>query len=118
MARWIRFIIAILFGLALGLAYGWFISPVRYVDTSPDTLRIDYKTDYVLMVAEAYQNEKDLQPALRRLALLGNTPPVDLAAQAIQFAQKAGYNESDVARLQALMSALQMLAPAQETQNP
>jgi hypothetical protein len=118
MARWFRFILAILFGLALGLAYGWFLKPVRYVDTSPDTLRIDYKTDYVLMVAEAYQNEKDVQQALQRLALLGDIPPVDLTAQAIQFAQKAGYTEPDVARMQALMSAIQMLAPGQETPGP
>ena len=118
MARWIRFLIAILVGLVLGLAYGWLISPVRYIDTSPNTLRIDYKTDYVLMVSEAYQSEKDLDQAIRRLGLLGTTSPVELIAQTIQFAQKAGYSEADVARIQALMSALQTLLPAQETPAP
>jgi hypothetical protein len=115
MARWLRFLIAILVGLAIGLAYGWLISPVHYIDTSPNTLRIDYKTDYVLMVSEAYQSEKDLDQAIRRLGLLGTTSPVELVAQTIQFAQKAGYSEADVSRMQALMSALQSLRPAQET---
>ena len=75
MARWVRFLIAILVGLAIGLAYGWLVSPVRYIDTSPNTLRIDYKTDYVLMVSETYQSEKDLDQAVRRLGLLGTTSP-------------------------------------------
>jgi hypothetical protein len=118
MARWIRFLIAILVGLAIGLAYGWLISPVRYIDTSPNTLRIDYKTDYVLMVSEAYQSEKDLDQAIQRLALLGAASPVELVAQTIQFAQKAGYTEADVARMQALMSASQTLLPVQGTSPP
>lgn len=109
MARWIRFIIAILVGAALGLAYGWIISPVQYVDTSPDTLRIDYKTDFVLMTAEAYENERDLELALRRLALIGNTPPVEMVYQAIQFAQKHDYNDIDLRRMQTLLNDLQGL---------
>ncbi len=118
MARWIRFLIAILIGLAIGLAYGWLISPVRYIDTSPNTLRIDYKTDYVLMVSEAYQSDNNLDQATRRLALLGGVSPAELVAQAIQFAQKVGYTETDVTRMQALMSALQALPPARETSAP
>jgi hypothetical protein len=51
MSRWTRFLIAIAVGLALGLLYGWVLSPVKYVDTTPNTLRADYQTDYVLMVA-------------------------------------------------------------------
>jgi hypothetical protein len=118
MARWIRFLIAILVGLALGLAYGWLISPVRYIDTSPNTLRIDYKTDYVLMVAEVFQNENNLDMAFRRLALLGADKPEELVAQAIQFAQKAGYTDADVTRMQTLMSALQTRSPNQENPTP
>ena len=118
MARWIGFLIAILVGVALGLAYGWIVSPVRYVDTSPDTLRIDYKTDYILMVAEAYQNEGDLGLAVRRLALLGNTPPSEMVGQAAQFAQKYGYAEADIARIQALWNELQALESRLGTLEP
>ena len=118
MSRWIRFLLAILAGIALGLAYGWIVSPVRYVDTSPDMLRVDYKTDYVLMVAEAYQNEKDLALALRRLALLGDTFPVDIVYQAIDFARQYGYDNADINRMQTLMDDLQALNPPQETPSP
>ncbi len=113
MARWFRFFIAILFGLGIGLAYGWIVNPVRSVDISPDTLRIDYKTDYVLMVAEAFQEEQDVPTAIRRLAVLGNISPVQLVDQAIEFAQKSGYIEPDIARMQALLSALQNLSSEQ-----
>jgi hypothetical protein len=118
MARWIGFILAILVGVAAGLAYGWIISPVRYVDTSPDTLRIDYKTDYVLMVAEAYQNESDLGLAVRRLALLGNVAPSQQVGQAIEFAQKYGYAQADIARMQALWNELRALEMRLETVAP
>jgi len=39
MARWIRFFLAIAVGIAGGLFYGWWVNPVEYVNTSPDTLR-------------------------------------------------------------------------------
>lgn len=118
MSRWIRFFIAILIGAGLGLAYGWLINPIEYIDTSPDTLRIDYKTDYVLMVAEAYQGEKDSALAVRRLALLGDTPPAEMAHQAITFAHKAGYTDADLELMQELMSALQALDLAKEAPYP
>ncbi len=110
MARWIRFLMAILVGATLGLVYGWMISPVQYVDTSPDTLRIDYKTDYVLMVAEAYEDEGDLILAMRRLALIGSAPPADIVHQSLQFAQEHGYNETDLKRIQKLLTNLQSLS--------
>ena len=47
MSRWTLPLLALLIGIALGLVYGWIISPVEYVDTTPDTLRADYRADYV-----------------------------------------------------------------------
>ena len=85
-ARWTRFLVMIAIGIGLGLLYGWVIEPVQYVDTAPDSLRLDYKTDYVLMVAEAYQVEHDLNLAVQRLSLLGGTPTEPVAV-AIAFAQ-------------------------------
>ena len=114
MSRWIRFLIAILIGIGLGLIVGWLV-PVEYVDTSPDSLRKDYKTDYVLMVAEAYRLEKDLPLAIRRLALLGATPPVDLVDQAISFGENNGYIDADLELMQALLNDLQAFGPGQGT---
>ena len=56
--------------------YGWVANPVRYVDTTPDSLRSDYKADYTLMVAEVYQQEQNIGLAARRLGLLGDESPV------------------------------------------
>lgn len=118
MARWFRFLIAILIGAGLGLAYGWFVQPVRPVDITPDTLRIDYKTDYVLMIAEAYEIDKDSALAARRLAILGEAPPQALVDQAIEFARKVGYSEPDISRMQALQASLQALSLSDTTSSP
>ena len=117
-SRWILFIISILVGLGLGLLYGWVINPVDYVDTTPDTLRIDYKTDYVLMVAEAYQGDINPELAARRLALLGDERPSDIVYQAILFAEKAGYTGADMTRLGDLYNALQAYDLTWETPAP
>lgn len=111
MSRWAIFLIVIALGAAAGLYYGWVINPVKYVDTTPDTLREDYKADYVLMVAEAYHAERDLGLAARRLALLGNVPPADTVARATLYAVQNGYSEADLALMQTLADDLQTWNP-------
>jgi hypothetical protein len=118
MSRWTRFFLAIVVGAAGGMLYGWLVSPVQYVDTSPDTLRIDYKSDYVLMVAETYHAEGDLAMAARRLGLLGNAPPVEIVREAVLFAESQGYADVDVSLMRSLLAALQTWTPAQETPVP
>src|SRR3989304_1587990 len=68
--RGLRFLIGLALGVVLGLGYAWRIQPVAYYDTAPDSLRQDYRVDYVLMVAQSYQGEGDLRLALLRLAAL------------------------------------------------
>lgn len=102
MFRWISFFIAILIGLGIGLFYGWVINPVEYIDTAPNSLRQDYQTDYVLMVAEAYQVEENLALAVRRLALLGGEVPEAIVQQAALEAGRLGYKERDLALMQEL----------------
>lgn len=118
MARWVRFILVILLGAVVGLLYGWVINPVKYVDTTPDSLRIDYKSDYVLMVAEAYHGDGDLALAVRRLALLGNTPPDESVHEVILFAERQGYADADVALMRELSAALQTWNQILETTSP
>ena len=111
MNRWVKFLIAILVGLALGLVYGWVVSPVEYVDTTPETLREDYRTDYVLMAAEIYRSSLDLDLAARQLAMLGSQPPPQIAAGALDYALGAGYPPADIALLQVLAPDLQSGEP-------
>lgn len=111
MGRWIKFFIAIAIGAVGGLYFAWAINPVQLVETVPETLRQDYKTDYVLMVAEVYQAQRDPAQAARSLALLGDETPAVLARQAVVFAQDVGYSDVDVQLLADLLAGLQQWNP-------
>ena len=112
MSRWIKFLFAIGVGAAIGLFFSWTINPVQVVDSTPDTLRLDYRSDYVLMVAEAYQLERDPAEAARRLGRLGPDPAALIVQQAVIFAENAGYPEADLNLLAQLRDALQTWNPS------
>lgn len=118
MPRWIPILIAAIIGLSLGLVYGWVIDPVQYTDITPDALRIDYRTDYVLMVAEAYQAEEEPELAARRLAVLGSDPPALISEEAYDFAQQSAYPADDLALIQELTVALQTWQPVPGSNQP
>jgi hypothetical protein len=106
-SRWFFIILALAAGIGLGLAYGWFIDPVDFFDLTPDTLRADYKADYVLMTAEAYRFEQDPGLAARRLAIFGIRSPSAIASEGLAYAQANGFADSDVVLIQELITALQ-----------
>ena len=68
-----EWLIAIIAGFALGLFYAWVISPVRYTDTIPNTLRADFKDQFRIAIAASYASTHDLGRAKARLALLGDS---------------------------------------------
>ena len=81
--KMIHLLLALLLGLGLGLAYSWMISPVTYVDASPDILRADFKDQYRSVIAASYASTHDLGRTRARLELLGDTNPGgELNAQA------------------------------------
>jgi hypothetical protein len=104
---WVFIVLALLAGIGIGIAYGWYVDPVDYFDTTPDTLRADYKADYVLMTAEAYQVEQDPGLAARRLAIFGTKSPSAIAADGLAYARANGFSDIEVALIQELMTALQ-----------
>lgn len=118
MSRWFRFIIVIIIGIALGLLYGWVVDPVDYIDTPPNTLRVDYKTDYVLMVAEIYSADQDAESAAIRLTFLGDPSPAVSVENAMIFAVDAGYAPDDLRKLRDLSDALSPLAPTTGSEIP
>jgi hypothetical protein len=105
--RWLFIILALLVGVAAGIAYGWLIDPVDFFDLTPDTLGADYKADYVLMIAEAYRAEQDPGLAARRLAIFGSQSPTSIASSGLEYAREHGLPDSDVALMQELVTALQ-----------
>ena len=118
MSRWIRFLIVIIIGIALGVLYGWLVDPVDYVDTTPNTLRTDYKADYVLMVAEIYSADQDAEAAVIRLTYLEDPSPVDSVENALIFAVDAGYASEDLRMLRDLADAMAPLAQPAEGESP
>jgi hypothetical protein len=92
-------IISALLGLALGvvagLYYAWLVSPVEYIDTAPDSLRVDFRDDYLALIGAAYASTGDLVRARARLALF---PELDPAAELSAIAQQrlaAGLTDAD-----------------------
>lgn len=59
-------------GLALGLLIAWVIAPVEYTDTSPASMREEFKDQYRLAIASAYNATGNLERAGARLALVGD----------------------------------------------
>jgi len=110
-SNWIKFFIALLAGIVFGLVYGWQISPVQYTDAPPSILREDFRTDYVLMTAEAYQSEQDAETAARRLAILGSETPAQMTATALDYAKNNGFTQDEVLLLQGLLTAMQTYQP-------
>lgn len=114
----LRVLLALALGLSLGLVYGWLIQPVTYVETTPDSLRSDYRTDYVLMVAEAYSGPGSLDEAQRRLASLGPEAPVEIVRQAQTYAQTNHFGQPDLQNLAHLLAAFQAAPASPEIGGP
>jgi hypothetical protein len=104
--RLLLFLAAILVGIAAGLYFGWVLNPPKAGASSLSSLRQDYRTDYVLMVAEAYRSEGDVSHAAARLTTLGSETPARLAQQAILAARDLNYSNDDVEMLAQLSQAL------------
>jgi hypothetical protein len=118
MSRWVRFFVVIIIGIALGLIYGWVVDPVDYVDTNPNSLRDDYKTDYVLMVAEIYSADQDAESAVIRLTFLSDPSPVISVENAMIFAVGTGYAPEDLRKLRDLADALAPLTQPTGSDQP
>jgi hypothetical protein len=118
LVRLIWFILSIVAGVGIGLAYGWLVKPAGYGGTQPTTLRADYKADYVLMVAEVYQKEGSEALAAHRLAELSSDPPIRIVQEAILSARQLDYSQRDMDTLAHLADAMQNWAPAQAGSTP
>lgn len=100
----IYLITGLIIGVALGILYAWILVPVETIETHPQDLRADFKEDYRVLIARAYQSNYDLDRAIARLALLGDNDPARvLAVQAQLTLGEAG--QEDAARALGLLAA-------------
>ncbi|MGD8813461.1 MAG: hypothetical protein PVI78_03195, partial [Anaerolineales bacterium] len=84
----------------------WEIDPVEYVDTAPDSLRDDFKADYIALIAAAYASNRDLPRAQARLTLFSDDDPATILASLAQQRLAEGYPEDEARALALLASAL------------
>jgi hypothetical protein len=113
-----RILLGLALGLALGLFYGWFIQPVEYVDTAPNALRQDFRSDYVLAVAETYDAHQAISKAQVRLATLGPEPALNYVVAAIDYGVAEGMPQRDLESLNRLALALRDVPSAPEIESP
>jgi hypothetical protein len=105
-------LVGLVVGAALGLLTGWILWPVQYTNTAPAQLRQDYRNDYILMVAAAYQVEGNLEGAQTRLALLDPEEPARPVVELAEALTAGGGWSGDVAMLARLADALRAATPA------
>lgn len=95
--RVVFFILAIVLGSAAGLAFGWLVMPPKAPNDAPmERLRVDYKTDLVLMVAEHFQNNPDTLLALEQLTKISPEDPLTLVGNSLSYARRVGYPQEDL----------------------
>jgi hypothetical protein len=113
MKSWRVFLVVaiLVMGVGSGLIYGWLVDPVVYVDTSPDTLRIDYQTDIILMVSDIYSDDLDLQGAYQRLSLLNSTDVNQVIDNCLDYAQRMNFSAQDITNIMDLRDAIEMGEP-------
>jgi len=102
-------------GALLGLGYAWLLQPVRYTDTTPASLRADFKDRYRALIASAYQANDNLVRAKARLALLEDP---DVYRALAEQAQRTLAGGGDLEEARALGLLAVALGPAPPTLAP
>lgn len=113
-----RFLLGLALGLIIGLLYGWILQPVEYVDTAPNALREDFRSDYVLAIAETYRAHQDISEAQIFLGTLGPEPAVNYVVDAIDYGVEHSMEQRDLETLNDLAVGLRDLPSAPEIGAP
>lgn len=109
-------LLALLLGAGLGLAYAWVIAPQQLTNSTPATLRSDFKDQFRAAIAASYNSTNNLPRARARLELLGDDNLTEtLNAQAQREIANGQFQQAD--QLAALAMALETgaSAPIQNT---
>jgi putative heme iron utilization protein len=108
----IQSVAGITLGIALGILVGWWLWPVTYTNTSPAALRTDYRDEYILMTAAAFEVDQNLDNAHARLEHLNPEEPGAPAAALAEKLIKHDGSEEDIARLARLADAFGVSRPS------
>lgn len=79
-------------GVVIGLLYAWTVQPVQYTNTTPASLRPNFKNQYRSLIALAYLTNSDMVRAKARLELLKDEDAYQaLAEQAQRTLAEGGF---------------------------
>lgn len=107
--RILFFLLAIALGIGAGLAFGWMIMPPKAPVNAPmKDLRVDYKTDLVLMVAESFANHPDSEQALDQLNEIDPGDPLTLTGASLSYAKEIGYPPADLKLIENLLTNIDL----------
>jgi hypothetical protein len=97
--------IGMLCGLLFGLAIGY-LWPVHYTDVDFSDLQAEYREDYILMVADAFALDGDVEKARERLDRLNVPNPEQLVSDQADRYREEGQDPEVIERLVRLADAL------------
>lgn len=98
-------------GAVAGLLYAWVVRPIRYTNTTPASLRADFRDQYRALIASAYVSNSDLVRAQARLDLLQDADTYRVVAEQAQRTLADG-NSLEEARALGLLAVALGQAPA------
>lgn len=106
--------VGVVIGVAAGFAIGWAIAPVQFVDSPLDLLDREYKYEYAVMVATAFQRDRNLDLATERLRPLGIDNIPNWVQDVTERYISQGRKVADITDLVALAEAFGRLTPSME----
>jgi uncharacterized membrane protein YccC len=104
----------VVLGIILGILFAWVISPVKYVDTAPESLKDEFKDQYRVLIASAYVANGDLVRAKARIALLDEADIYLVVAEQAQQMLAEGGSVEEAQALGRLALALGQEIPQPE----
>jgi uncharacterized membrane protein YccC len=104
----------VVLGIILGILFAWVISPVKYVDTAPESLKDEFKDQYRVLIASAYVANGDLVRAKARLELLDEADIYLVVAEQAQQMLAEGGSVEEAQALGRLALALGQEIPQPE----
>jgi hypothetical protein len=113
-----RFLLSLVGGLVIGLLLslylGWSVFPVQYVDSPASDLASRYQDDYTVMIAAAYDKDRDITGAIERLRVLSvENVPVHIQEVTERYITNSR-ELSDIQLLVALAEGVGRLTPIME----
>ncbi len=109
---WILLGIGVILGIAGGLYYAWNINPVAYVDAAPSSLRQDFQSDYITLIAASYAATGELDRAQVRLSIFSLEDLGSYLGRLAQNRLAEGRPESEARALAMLAAAVGEGPPA------